>query len=190
VPVYKLLGGKVRTAVPLYGHASARDFSELEDQVRKWMSQGYRHVRVQLAVPGFAGYGVQAETSPEVEKMRPAGIPPSPVFEPTPYVNNTIKMFEQLRARLGFDVELLHDIHERLPPNQAIQLCKAVEPYRPFFMEDPFPRKMSPGSAFSDSRPLARLPWVNSSSTATSGFSLSPSDSSTSFGSTSRPWAG
>src|SRR5262245_66531850 len=38
VPVYKLLGGKVRTAVPLYGHASARDLSELEDQVRKWMS--------------------------------------------------------------------------------------------------------------------------------------------------------
>lgn len=138
VPVYKLLGGKVRTAVPLYGHASARDSSELEDQVRKWMSQGYRYVRVQLAVPGFAGYGVQAETSPGVQMMRPAGTPPSPVFEPTPYVNNTIKMFEQLRARLGFDVELLHDIHERVPPNQAIQLCKAVEPYRPFFMEDPF----------------------------------------------------
>ena len=29
---------------------------------------------------------------------------PSPVFEPTPYVNNTIKMFDQLRAKLGFDV--------------------------------------------------------------------------------------
>jgi mannonate dehydratase len=138
VPVYKLLGGKVRTAVPLYCHASARDFSDLEDQVRKWMAQGYRHVRVHMAVPGFAGYGVRAETSPEVQKMRPDGAPPAPVFEPTPYVNNTIKMFEQLRARLGFDVELLHDIHERVPPNQAIQLCKAVEPYRPFFMEDPF----------------------------------------------------
>jgi mannonate dehydratase len=24
------------------------------------------------------------------------------------------------------------------PPNQAIQLCKAMEPFRPFFMEDPF----------------------------------------------------
>jgi mannonate dehydratase len=70
--------------------------------------------------------------------MRPDGILPSPVFEPTPYVNNTIKMFEQLRAGLGFDIELLHDIHERVPPNQAIQRCKAVEPYRPFFMEDPF----------------------------------------------------
>jgi mannonate dehydratase len=138
VPVYKLLGGKVRTAVPLYCHASARDFTDLEDQVRKWMSQGYRHVRVHMAVPGFAGYGVRAETSAGVQRLRPEGTPASPVFEPTPYVNNTIKMFEQLRARLGFDVELLHDIHERIPPNQAVQLCKAVEPYRPFFMEDPF----------------------------------------------------
>ena len=138
VPVYKLLGGKVRTAVPLYAHASAREFPELEDQVRKWMAQGYRYVRVQLAVPGFSGYGVSADTAPEVLKMRPMGTPPSPVFEPTPYINNTIKMFDQLRAKLGFDVELLHDIHERVPPNQAIQLCKAVEPYRPFFMEDPF----------------------------------------------------
>jgi len=138
MPLYKLLGGKVRTAVPLYGHASASDFPDLEDQVRKWMSQGYRHVRVQLAVPGYSGYGVRAETAPEVLKMRPEGVPPSPVFEPTPYINNTIKMFDQLRAKVGFDVELLHDIHERVPPNQAIQLCKAVEPYRPFFMEDPF----------------------------------------------------
>ena len=139
VPVYQLLGGKVRTAVPLYGHASARDFTALEDQVRKHMQDGYRHVRVQVATPGFSGYGVSgATTSDAVTKMRPTGTPPSPVFEPTPYVNNTIKMFDHLRSKIGFDVELLHDIHERVPPNQAIQLCKAVEPYRPFFMEDPF----------------------------------------------------
>ncbi len=139
VPVYQLLGGKVRTAVPLYGHASAKDLQDLEDQVRKHIAAGYRHVRVQVATPGFSGYGVSgAETSEAVMRMRPTGTPPSPVFEPTPYVNNTIKMFDYLRAKVGFDVELLHDVHERLPPNQAIQLCKAVEPYRPFFMEDPF----------------------------------------------------
>ncbi len=139
VPVYQLLGGKVRTAVPLYCHAAARELPALEDQVRRWMAQGYRHVRVQLATPGYSGYGVGgAQTSEEVQKMRPAGTPPSPVFEPTPYVNTVIKMFDYLRSKLGFDVELLHDIHERPAPNQAIQLCKAVEPYRPFFMEDPF----------------------------------------------------
>ena len=62
VPVYNFLGGKVRAAVPLYAHASARELPDLEDQVRKWMAQGYRHVRVQLAVPGFSGYGVSAAT--------------------------------------------------------------------------------------------------------------------------------
>jgi mannonate dehydratase len=139
VPVYQLLGGKVRTAVPLYCHAAAREPAALEDQIRKWMAQGYRYVRVQLATPGFSGYGVGgAATSEEVQKARPVGTPPSPVFEPTLYTNTTIRMFDYLRSKLGFDIELLHDVHERVPPNQAIQLCKAVEPYRPFFMEDPF----------------------------------------------------
>ena len=138
VPVYNFLGGKVRAAVPLYAHASARELPDLEDQVRKWMAQGYRHVRVQLAVPGFSGYGVSAATSEQVLKMRPQGVAPSPVFEPTPYVNNTIKMFDQLRSKLGFGVELLHDVHERVPPTQALVLAKVVEPVRLFFLEDAF----------------------------------------------------
>ena len=138
LPVYKLLGGKVRQAVPLYAHASAKELPELENQVRQWQAQGYRHVRVQLSVPGYATYGAAGETSKDVRQARPAGISPSPVFEPTPYVNNTIKMFEHLRARIGFDVELLHDVHERVPPAQAIQLAKSLEPFRLFFLEDCF----------------------------------------------------
>jgi mannonate dehydratase len=136
VPVYQLLGGKVRAAVPLYAHASARELPALEDQVRKYQAQGYRHVRVQLAVPGFSGYGVSNPTSDEVQKLRPEGVRNSPVFEPTPYVNNTIRMFEHLRSKLGFEVELLHDVHERIPPIQAVQLAKALEPFRLFFLED------------------------------------------------------
>jgi mannonate dehydratase len=117
-----------------------------------------------MAVPGFAGYGVRAETSAGVQRLRPEGTPASPVFEPTPYVNNTIKMFEQLRARLGFDVELLHDINERVPPNQAVQLCKAVEPYRPFFMEDPLRQQTA-----------CAIAMASCSSIATNGFSWPPS---------------
>ena len=139
VPVYQLLGGKVRTAVPLYAHAASRELPDLEDQVRKYMAQGYRYVRVQLAVPGFSGYGVGgATTSEENQSKRPEGTPPPPVFEPHLYVTTTIKMFEYLRSKLGFDTELIHDIHERPFPNQSCQLIKAVEPYRPYFMEDPF----------------------------------------------------
>ena len=136
MPVYKLLGGKVRAAVPLYTHTSARELPDLEDQVRKAMAAGYRHVRVQLAVPGFSGYGIANPTSDTVQNSRPRGVAASPVFEPTPYVNNTVKMFDYLRSKIGFDVDFVHDVHERVPPTQALVLAKAVEPFRLFFLED------------------------------------------------------
>lgn len=62
----------------------------------------------------------------------------SPVFEPTPHVNNTIRMFEKLRATFGFNVEFLHDVHERVPPAHSLQLARALEPFRLFFLEDLF----------------------------------------------------
>ncbi len=138
VPVYQLLGGKVRAAVPLYGHAASLDLTALEDQVRKYMENGYQVVRIQTGVPGFSGYGVGAKTSDATQALRPEGaVGVSPVFDAGRYLNATIKMFDHIRSKVGFDVGLVHDIHERPAPNQAIQLCKAVEPYRPFFMEDP-----------------------------------------------------
>jgi mannonate dehydratase len=48
------------------------------------------------------------------------------------------RLFEHLRGALGDEVELLHDIHERVPPILAIGLAKTLEPYRLFFLEDPF----------------------------------------------------
>lgn len=136
LPVYKLLGGKVRAAVPLYTHLSAKELPDLEDQVHRAMAAGYRHVRVQLAVPGFSGYGISNATAPEIQKARPRGVADSPVFEPTPYINNTVKMFDYLRSKIGFDVDYVHDVHERVAPTQALVLAKAVEPFRLFFLED------------------------------------------------------
>ena len=138
VPVYQLLGGKVRAAVPLYGHAAALTQSELNDQVQAYIEKGYQVVRVQLAVPGWSGYGVGgAKTSAAVQALRPDGVTPSPVFDAGRYLTTTIGMFEAIRAKFGFDVGLVHDIHERPAPNQSIELCRAVEQYRPFYMEDP-----------------------------------------------------
>ena len=181
MPLYKLLGGKVRAAATLYTHASARTLPELEDQVRKYMAQGYRHIRVQLAVPGFSGYGVSNPTSDQVQKMRPEGVAPSPVFEPTPYVNNTIKMFEYLRSKLGFEVELLHDVHERIPPVQAIALAKALEPL-PAFLSGRCASRRRTCSGSSTSARSARRPWrwANCSSTGTNGCLWWPIAGSTS----------
>ncbi len=138
VPVYQLLGGKVRAAVPLYGHASSMELPDLEDQVRKYIEEGYQCVRIQLGVPGWSGYGVSgAKTSDATQALRPEGVSPSPVFDPGRYLTRTIQAFDHIRSKLGFDVGLIHDVHERPAPNQSIELCKAVEQYRPFYMEDP-----------------------------------------------------
>jgi mannonate dehydratase len=133
MPVYQLLGGKCRFAVPCYGHASGRDLARLEDSVRQRMEQGFRHIRIQLGEYGSpqlsagsdfkdAGFGLSADSH----------------MDSRPYLNATPKMFEHIRNKFGDTIELLHDIHERVEPIEAVNLCKEVERYRPFFIEDPF----------------------------------------------------
>jgi mannonate dehydratase len=48
-----------------------------------------------------------------------------------------VEIFKQARERFGDDIELLHDMHERLQPMDAIDMIQRVEEYRPFFIEDP-----------------------------------------------------
>src|SRR5947208_7988272 len=57
MPVYQLLGGKCRRAADLYAHATGARFQDVEKAARGFMERGYRHVRVQVAVPGLATYG-------------------------------------------------------------------------------------------------------------------------------------
>ncbi|MFT5378299.1 MAG: L-alanine-DL-glutamate epimerase-like enolase superfamily enzyme, partial [Candidatus Latescibacterota bacterium] len=42
-----------------------------------------------------------------------------------------------VREELGDEIEICVDVHTRLDPSAAVQFCKGVEPYRPFFIEDP-----------------------------------------------------
>ena len=134
LPVYRLFGGKVRMAVDTYRHASGENFKEVEDRVREFMEAGYRHVRAQVAVPGYTTYGTN-ETGgkkplPENQRVE--------LFEPGPYARLVPCLFDHLRTQLGDEVELVHDVHERVPPILAIQMAKDLEPYRLFFLEDPF----------------------------------------------------
>ena len=132
MPVYQLLGGKCRFAVDCYTHASGRDLTELEDSVRKGVERGFRHVRIQLG-----GYGSPHLSGKPDFKEKGFGLPVDTHMDARPYLTNTPRMFEHIRSKLGNDLELLHDVHERIEPIQAINLCKELEKYRPFFIEDP-----------------------------------------------------
>lgn len=134
MPVYQLLGGKCRFAVDCYAHSSGKDLESLEQSVRQNMDRGFRHIRIQLG-----GYGSPQFSKAAHFQEENFGLPVESHMDARPYLIAVPRMFEHIRNKCGDEIELLHDIHERIEPIHAIQLCKDLERYRPFFIEDPFP---------------------------------------------------
>ena len=132
MPVYQLLGGKARLAADCYAHASGSEIKDVIEQAKRHIGNGFRHVRVQVGVPGMAGYGAGPSKTQRIPALHDA-----PVFEREGYIRRAMQLFEACRKELGMEVELLHDVHERITPTQAVKMCKDVEQFRLFFLEDP-----------------------------------------------------
>jgi len=129
MPLYQLFGGKVREGVPIYRHADGRDVAELCDNIQRYREQGITHVRCQSGGYGGGAYG----TAPA---RAPRGAPSGIYLDSRKYVRETLAMFDTIRAKLGFEVELCHDVHERLKPIDAIRFAQELEPFELFFLED------------------------------------------------------
>jgi len=142
LPVYQLLGGKTRRAASLYVHASGRDFAEVEEDVARYREQGFRYIRCQVAVPGMSTYGASGKPKEGAAKssvMQPEHLlPKQDHWDPKAYCRYVPKLFDHIRSRFGDEIELLHDVHERVDPMDAIRLAKELDQYRLFFLEDPF----------------------------------------------------
>jgi mannonate dehydratase len=126
MPVYQLLGGKCREAAAVYVHADGTTPEEVAGAAGRFVEQGFRHIRVQMG-----GYGGTSSRVPP-----PAGSPEGNYFDPRAYARETLEMIRHVREQLGDEVELLHDVHERLHPIDAVRFAADVEPYRLFFLED------------------------------------------------------
>jgi mannonate dehydratase len=139
MPVYSLLGGKARNGADVYRHASGSTPEEVEEMARGYIAEGVRHIRIQVAVEGNANYGAQFQgnSSNGFLDAPSGGTHNERMYEPTPYLLSVPKLFAHMRKNLGEEIELLHDVHERISNAQAMWLLKRVEEYRPFFIEDP-----------------------------------------------------
>ena len=126
MPVYDLLGGKTREAANVYVHADGATPDAVTERVRQFVDDGFRFVRVQQNLYG----GGRGAVPP------PRGAPDGAYYDPHAYRRDTLAMLEHVRGDLGFDVHLVHDVHERLPPADAVQFAKDVEPFRLYFLED------------------------------------------------------
>lgn len=144
--VANLLGGKVRKAVPVYVHAAGETIAECIAEAKDFKKQGFTHIRLQCAVEGQSTYGsgkggdyVGAGKGAVNSENADGPSNPQSLFDPEAYMRLVPKLFKAAREELGDEIELLHDVHERVPPSGAIRLAKSLEPYRLFFLEDALP---------------------------------------------------
>ncbi|MFT3875852.1 MAG: D-galactonate dehydratase family protein [Propioniciclava sp.] len=139
VPVYQLLGGAVRDRILTYTHTTGRDIAELKESVAEKLEAGFRAIRVQSGVPGLNRvYGVN-DRGGAYEPAQRSAVAPEEDWDSDLYLKTAPAMLEEIRAHVGPDIKLLHDVHHRLTPIQAARLGKAIEHVGLFWLEDVTP---------------------------------------------------
>lgn len=134
VPVYRLLGGPTRDAIPVYAHVVPEGEGprpqRLAQGARLMVEQGYHAVKMD---PFGRDYrrGVSGPHFPPHTK------------ETEHLPNRVIELACQdvaaVREAVGPDVDIMVDFHGKLSPANAIRLGKALTEFRLLFIEDPIP---------------------------------------------------
>ena len=120
VPTYRLLGGASRDGVMAYRHTGGGPPEELIDDAHRLMEEGWRAIRMS-PMRGSKPFNQKAATRRGIEHMG------------------------ALRHAVGDDLEIIMEVHTRLTPTRAIELCNGIEPFQPYFVEDPI-RSENPAS--------------------------------------------
>jgi L-alanine-DL-glutamate epimerase-like enolase superfamily enzyme len=133
LPVYQLLGGKVRDKVVCYPHNVGHEM-EITPLVESCLSskeEGWKFVRWGLPQAGS-------------------------ILEPRQAVCAALAQFQAVREAIGDEIDICFDVHTRLDLADAVWFCREVEQYTPFFIEDPL-RCENPDS-FKTLRPRVHVP--------------------------------
>ena len=129
MPVYKLLGGPVRDKVVCYPHNDGATNTELLESCKRSVEEGWKFVR----------WG-QPVTEGPLNSMDDSGR-----LEPVESMRMAEEQVAIVREAVGPDIQICLDVHTRLDTAHVISLCKDLESYKPFFIEDPL-RSENPAS--------------------------------------------
>jgi galactonate dehydratase len=113
LPVYQLLGGKVRDRVKVFANVSGDTLAERAESALKSVEQGYLSLRTMPFFPDF-----EKDTSTKV-------------------ISTAIDIVRVIREAVGYDIDLGLEIHRNFAPDEAIVLANELMPFRILYYEDP-----------------------------------------------------
>lgn len=125
-PVYKLLGGAVRDKVRMYTHLGGGDMravyeSQLSDDSKVFVDRA-----LEVVAKGYSAVKVLIT-------------PPTEPLNSIASYRYAERMMSALREAVGESVDIMIDCHGRHSLGNAIEFCRILAPYRPYFIEEPVP---------------------------------------------------
>ena len=108
VPIYELLGGPTRDRIRVYAHART------PERIRAAKAEGYTAFKT------------------GVKNSRQSGIVANAQF-----IEEAVEAFAELKQVVGKDADIGIDFHGAISPQNASLLIKGLEPYQPWFIEEP-----------------------------------------------------
>ena len=114
-PVYNLLGGRTRRRLRVYanGWGGAQPPDELADRAKAIVERGFTALKFD-PFPGLWRAFIDRQAEEEA-----------------------VDRVKAVREAVGPDVDILVEVHRRLAPMHAVRVAQAMEPFAPFWFEEP-----------------------------------------------------
>ena len=129
MPLYSLLGGKLRDKVLCYSHVLGKTNEEKITKAADFVKEkGLKVIRLRAGLPSANGTlgSDDIQNTPKIED-----------WDPEFWADEMVNYFIKIRQTVGDKVGIIYDLHERFAPERAIYIMRRLEPYNPFFIEDP-----------------------------------------------------
>jgi galactonate dehydratase len=113
LPIYQLLGGKVRDKAKVFANVGGNTCQERAVSARQQVDRGFHSLRT---TPFFPNWAEQSASQ---------------------RIKTAVEIVATIREAIGDEVDLGLEIHRNLPPEEAIILGNELMPFRILFYEDP-----------------------------------------------------
>jgi len=125
-PVFNLLGGAVRDKVRMYTHLGGGNMKSVYETQLKDDAKAFVDLALEVVSRGYNAVKVLIT-------------PPTESLNSIASYKYAEKMMESMRLAVGDDVDIMIDCHGRHGVANAIEFCRILAPYRPYFIEEPVP---------------------------------------------------